>query len=403
MKKQLDITILYLAQAISLYFCTFGLPTILRSEGVSLEKIGLFSILLLPWVIKFLWAPYVDRLYIKKIGRRKSWFIVMQFLTISLFLIFSIYTPKDYSNYIFLFAFLLSSIAATQDIAIDGFSIEQTKAKSLQWSNFCRVIGTTLGSMIGGASLIALYKILGWHQITLYMTLISLCICAYMFLINENHQNEEYRHHIPSLKSFFSRKETRILLLMCLSYRACEGLVMGMQSSFLVDSHIPLTTIGIVMGTGSALIGVCGAAVISYLFNFYKETILLTILAVIRGFCYFSLGFISFYGIDNQIFIFGIVLLNMASRLMEMIVLYTIFMKFSSKDQAGTDFTVLVCAELLIYILGMSLSGFLAANIGYSMLFTLGGIISIPGYLIALLLLQKLFPSESAKPILLDR
>lgn len=38
MKKQLDITILYLAQAISLYFCTFGLPTILRSEGVSLEK-----------------------------------------------------------------------------------------------------------------------------------------------------------------------------------------------------------------------------------------------------------------------------------------------------------------------------------------------------------------------------
>ncbi|XSZ47328.1 hypothetical protein ACP8HZ_00395 [Francisella noatunensis] len=75
MKKQLDITILYLAQAISLYFCTFGLPTILRSEGVSLEKIGLFSILLLPWVIKFLWAPYVDRLYIKKIGRRKSWFI----------------------------------------------------------------------------------------------------------------------------------------------------------------------------------------------------------------------------------------------------------------------------------------------------------------------------------------
>ncbi|XSZ47327.1 hypothetical protein ACP8HZ_00390 [Francisella noatunensis] len=136
-------------------------------------------------------------------------------------------------------------------------------------------------------------------------------------------------------------------------------MVMRMQSSFLVDSHIPLTTIGI--------------------------------------------EFISFYGIDNQIFIFGIVLLNMASRLMEMIVLYTIFMKFSSKDQAGTDFTVLVCAELLIYILGMSLSGFLAANIGYSMLFALGGIISIPGYLIALLLLQKLFPGESTKPILLNR
>ena len=387
-KRSFDITTLYLAQAISLYFCTFGLPTILRSEGISLEKIGLFSILLLPWVVKFLWAPLVDKRCINRIGRRKSWFLIMQFFTILLFLIFSAYNPKDYTNYIFVFAFLLSSIAATQDIAVDGFSIEQTDAKSLQWSNFYRVIGTTLGSMIGGASLIALYKVLGWQNITLYMALISVCICLYMLSIKENKSNN-YKHSIPSIKSFFKRKETRILLIICLSYRACEGLVMGMQSSFLVDSHIPLSTIGIIMGTGSAIIGIFGAALISYLFNFYRETTLLTLLAIIRGFCYFSLGFISLYKLDNQIIIFGVILLNMASRLMEMVVLYTIFMKFSSKDQAGTDFTILVCVELLIYILGMSISGFLAANIGYSMLFILGGAISMPGFLITFFLLKN--------------
>ncbi|KEI34897.1 AmpG permease [Francisella sp. W12-1067] len=391
MKKQsFDLIVLYLAQAISLYFCTFGLPTILRSEGVSLERIGLFSILLLPWVIKFLWAPFVDRKYIHKIGRRRSWFLIMQFFTILLFLIFFIYNPKDYTNYIFLFAFILSTIAATQDIAVDGFSIEQTKAKNLQWSNFYRVIGTTLGSLVGGASLIALYNILGWHEIILYLAILSIGICLYMFSIKEKNENVQYQHNIPSIKSFFKRTETRTLLIICLSYRACEGLVMGMQSSFLVDLHIPLSTIGVVMGTGSAIIGIFGAAVISYLFNFYKETALLTLLAIIRGFCYFSLGFISFSGIDNSTIIFSIVLLNMTSRLMEMIVLYTIFMKFSSKNQAGTDFTILICFELLIYILGMSVSGFLAANIGYSMLFTLGGAISIPGFLIAYFFLKKL-------------
>ncbi|QIW10934.1 MFS transporter [Francisella sp. LA112445] len=388
-KRNVDITTLYLAQAISLYFCTYGLPTILRSEGVSLEKIGLFGILLVPWVIKFLWAPFVDKKYIKNIGRRRSWFLVMQFVTILLFLVFSIYNPRDYTNYIFLLAFLLSCTAATQDIAVDGFSIEQTKAKNLQWCNFSRIIGTTLGSMIGGASLIALYKILGWHNITLYMSIISICICLYMLFIKED-DNNSFLHTIPSIKSFFKRKETKMLLIICLSYRACEGLVMGMQSSFLVDSNIPLSTIGVVMGIGSAIIGISGAAIISYLFNFFRETALLTLLAIIRGFCYFSLGIISLYSISNQTIIFSIVLLNMASRLMEMVVLYTIFMKFSSKDQAGTDFTILVCAELLIYILGMSASGFLAANIGYSMLFILGGAISIPGFLIAFLLLRKL-------------
>ncbi len=388
--KSLNIVVLYLAQAIPLYFCTFGLPTILRSEGVSLEKIGLMGFLLLPWVIKFLWAPYVDRNYISKIGKRKSWFLIMQLFTITLFLIFSNYNPEQYINHIFLLACVLSTIAATQDIAIDGFTIEQSKHSNYQWINFARIIGTTLGSMLGGALLIALYKIIGWQQITQYLAYLCICIAIYMLLIQEKKHENHIKDKRPSLKSFFSRRETKLLLLICLSYRACEGLVMGMQSSFLVDSHISLSTIGIVMGGGSAIIGVCGAFIISYMFNFCKEITLLTFLAIVRTLCYLSLGYIAFYEISNPIIIFSIVLLNMSSRLMEMVVLYTIFMKYSSKTQAGTDFTVLICAELLIYILGMSVSGFLAANIGYASLFTLGGLVSIPGFIVAYYLFTKL-------------
>ncbi|QLE78442.1 MFS transporter [Francisella sp. Scap27] len=391
MKRQgLNLVILYLAQAIPLYFCTFGLPTILRAEGVALEKIGLMSFLLLPWAIKFLWAPYVDRNYFSSIGKRKSWFLCLQFLTIILFFVFSTYSPKQYSDYIFILAFLLSAIAATQDIAIDGFSIEQIKESNFQWCNFARIIGTTLGSMLGGAALIALYKIIGWYQITLTLMGVSFFIAIYMLFIKEKSNDKQSYHERPSLKSFFRRRETILLLLICLSYRACEGLVMGMQSAFLVDSHISLTTIGVVMGVGSAIIGIFGAAIISYMFNFFKEIALLSLLATIRAFCYFSLGFIAFYGISDTIVIFGVVLLNMASRLMEMVILYTIFMKFSSKSQAGTDFTVLICAELLIYILGMSVSGFLAANIGYAALFILGGTLSIPGFLAAYYFLMVL-------------
>lgn len=391
MKKQtLNLMILYLAQAIPLYFCTFGLPTILRSEGVSLEKIGLLGFLLLPWVVKFIWAPYVDRYYINKLGKRKSWFLTLQVLTILLFINFSYYDPKEHATHIFLLAFLLSAVAATQDISIDGFSIEQTKASSFQWSNFARVVGTTFGSMLGGAVLIALYKVIGWHEITLYIGGLCLCLAVYMLFIKEKRGTTGLQHQLPSLKSFVKRRETKLLLLICLSYRACEGLVMGMQSAFLVDLHIPLSTIGVVMGTGSAIMGLLGAITISYLFNFFKETSLLTFLAIIRTFCYFSLGSIGLFSIGNPVVIFSIVLLNMASRLMEMIVLYTIFMRFSSKDQAGTDFTVLVCAELLIYILGMSLSGFLAANIGYTSLFMMGGLLSIPGFLVAYFFLRVL-------------
>jgi uncharacterized membrane protein YfcA len=300
-KQSLNLVVLYLAQAIPLYFCTFGLPTILRSEGVSLEKIGLMGFLLLPWVIKFLWAPCVDKNYISKIGKRKSWFLIMQIFTITLFLIFSNYNPEQYINHIFLLASVLSTIAATQDIAIDGYAIEQTKHTDYQWSNFARIIGTTLGSMLGGALLIALYKIVGWQQITKYLSYLCICIAIYMLFIQEKKHVSHIQDKKPSLKSFFNRRETKLLLLICLSYRACEGLVMGMQSSFLVDSHIPLSTIGIVMGGGSAIIGIFGAFIISYMFNFCKEITLLTFLAIVRTFCYLSLGYIAFYGINNPI------------------------------------------------------------------------------------------------------
>ncbi len=397
-RRFINLGILYLAQAIPLYFCTFALPTILRAEGVSLQKIGLLGLLLLPWVIKFLWAPFIDKYYTVSIGKRKSWFLGMQVVTIVLLGIFSLMSPHEYWGAIFFMAFLLSSVAATQDIAIDGFSLEQLKRDDFRWGNLARVAGTTLGSMLGGALLIALYKVLGWQAITLLLSVVCIVIALYMIFIKEdNISDDASKKHQPSIKSFLKRPETRMLLAMCLIYRACEGLVMGMQSAFLVDLSIPLSTIGVVMGIGSAVIGLLGATAASYLFKPLGGNKMIILLACIRGFCYFSLGAIALLGIGNSVLVFSVVLLNMASRLMEMVVLYTIFMQHCSKKQAGTDFTILICAELLIYISGMSISGYLAAYLGYGMLFTLGGILSIPGALGALYFLRKLNASHKQK------
>ncbi|MDA0910015.1 MAG: MFS transporter [Proteobacteria bacterium] len=390
-KRFINLGVLYLAQAIPLYFCTFALPTVLRAEGISLQMIGMLGLLLLPWVVKFMWAPFVDRYYIKRIGKRKSWFMGLQFVTIVMLLIFSLFTPREYWLVIFLLAFLLSAVAATQDIAIDGFLVEQLDKDHFHWGNLARVAGTTLGSMLGGALLISLYHTLGWQAVTSLLAVLCVFIVCYMFFITENKNTTELvQEHKPSLMAFFKRRETKLLLLICLIYRACEGLVMGMQSAFLVDLEIPLSTIGIVMGIGSAVIGLVGATTASCLFKPLGGMKMLGLLAIIRGVCYFSLGGIALSGINSSVLIFSVVLVNMASRLMEMVVLYTIFTEYCSKKQAGTDFTVLVCAELLIYISGMIISGFLAAHLGYGVLFTLGGLLSIPGALFALYFLKKL-------------
>ncbi len=58
-------------------------------------------------------------------------------------------------------------------------------------------------------------------------------------------------------------------------------------------------------------------------------------------------------------------------RYMEIVALYSLFMAVASKDQPGTDFTVLACAQLVVYLAGSSLAGIVADRVGYGFLFAL--------------------------------
>ena len=61
---------LYVCQGLPFGFFTQALPVLLRKQGVSLEAIGLSSLLALPWALKFVWAPLVDRYFWPGVGRR---------------------------------------------------------------------------------------------------------------------------------------------------------------------------------------------------------------------------------------------------------------------------------------------------------------------------------------------
>src|SRR5687767_2389040 len=64
---------LYFSQGLPFGFFTQSLPVVLRQQGFSLGAIGLSSLLALPWALKFLWAPAIDR-----IGTRRSWILPLQ-------------------------------------------------------------------------------------------------------------------------------------------------------------------------------------------------------------------------------------------------------------------------------------------------------------------------------------
>ena len=82
---------MYWAQGLPVGFMTHALPVILRSQGVSLAHIGGFGLLMLPWSIKILWAPLVDRLGSAKIGHYRSWILPTQIFSVLILVMLSFY------------------------------------------------------------------------------------------------------------------------------------------------------------------------------------------------------------------------------------------------------------------------------------------------------------------------
>src|SRR5688572_26056234 len=72
------LTALYFVQGMPFGFQATALPVYLRSHGVSVTTIGFLGLLSLPWLLKVLWAPLVDRYGSRRIGRRKSWIVPLQ-------------------------------------------------------------------------------------------------------------------------------------------------------------------------------------------------------------------------------------------------------------------------------------------------------------------------------------
>lgn len=166
------LALLYLCQGLPGGFLAVALPIMLLEQGVSLTGVGFVSLLSLPWMLKVLWAPIVDRYGSRRFGRRKAWMLPAMSVMVLCTLALSTRDPvADLPTVLGLF-FVLNIAAATQDIAVDGFAVSLLHGRDLGPANSAQVGGFKLGNLIGGGVLLALSPVLGWRGAFWCMTAI---------------------------------------------------------------------------------------------------------------------------------------------------------------------------------------------------------------------------------------
>jgi len=132
----------------------------LTESNIDLATIGLFSLVGIPYTIKFLWAPLVDALDVpvlsRRLGRRRGWLVFSQLLLITAIVLLGLCDPSASIPLITLGAVMVATASATQDIVIDAFRVESLDTSEQAAGMASYVAAYRVGMLVAGAGVLAL-------------------------------------------------------------------------------------------------------------------------------------------------------------------------------------------------------------------------------------------------------
>lgn len=155
----------------------------LAFSDIDVKTIGLFSYLALPYSLKFLWSPVIDRFDVPVLapllGRRRAWMILSQLCVAASLTLMAFADPARHLALLGLGAFLVAFSAATQDVVIDGWRIDAVGTEKQGTMAATSNLGYRIALITAGAGALVLADWAGWTAAYLTMAaLMSIGILA---------------------------------------------------------------------------------------------------------------------------------------------------------------------------------------------------------------------------------
>ncbi|WP_239469935.1 MFS transporter [Archangium violaceum] len=370
------LTSLYLSQGLPFGFFTQALPVLLRKQGLSLPAIGLAHLLALPWALKFLWAPLMDRYGSERLGRRRGYILPLQFLSAVLLLVLALPEGTVSVRALLVAVLLVNLLAATQDVATDGLAVDLLEPRELGWGNGIQVAGYRVGMILGGGLMLVLFDALGWRLTLLSLGAMLLVATVPVALFREPPSPappHEGTGLLPwlrdSLLYWMHRPGAGAWLTLLVLFKAGENLATGMLRTFLVDVGLSLSQVGWMLGFVGFTTGLLGALAGGALVNRLGRRRALLVFGTLQA------GAVLLYALAARGASLPVLALvcgveHLTSG-MATAALFTVMMETCRPEHAASDYTVQASLVVLATGGAAAVSGFSAQALGYAWHFTL--------------------------------
>jgi PAT family beta-lactamase induction signal transducer AmpG len=383
-----------------------GLPLLLtitvlqawmKDQGVDLTVIGIMSLVGLPYTLKFLWAPVLDRFTLPFLGRRRGWLLIAQVA-----LIFSIsglgFTDPGKNPWMMAFAaFLVTFFSASQDIVVDAYRREDFPDEELGMGSSLYVNGYRVGMLLasGGGLIMAdhmpffmVYQIMAACMLPGVVT----TLLAQEPKIYEGTPETLREAVFDPLIEYFSRRGALWILAFILFYKIGDTMASAMTIPFYLDIGFSKTQIGAVVKLFGFWATVAGTLIGGLIMLRLEINRSLWVFGFLQAAS--TAGFAVLARVGNNLPLLSTVIAfeNLSSG-MGTAAFITFMASITHKKFTATQYALLTSLMGIPRVMASAPTGFFAKNMGWESFFIACTFIAAPG----MLLLFKFAPWNPKK------
>jgi PAT family beta-lactamase induction signal transducer AmpG len=379
------VAILYFAEGFPFGLLFDAFPVYFRTHGVSLADIGLMSLAGLPWTLKFLWAPAVDLW-----GRRRSWIVACQTLLAADLGMFLLLEPTQASGLLWVLLVALAVFSATQDIAIDAYTIELLDEEEMGPANGVRVSTYRVALICAGGVFVALAGLTGWKVafITAAILLAGSAMLSSQAPETTRRQLEQEswtvmveQAVIGPLQRFWQRPGIVYVMLFILTFKLGDMALGPMVRPFWVDRHFTPLQIGAIPGTIGVVSTISGALLggrLSKSWGLFHALWVLGIAQAVSNLVYATAAALP----PSEPLMYAASVIESFCGGLGTAPFLAFLMNSCDKDQAATQYALLSALFGLTRSLSGAFSGWATQSLGYTTYFTATFFLAWPAFVL---------------------
>ncbi|MFP4294526.1 MAG: AmpG family muropeptide MFS transporter [Halothiobacillaceae bacterium] len=266
-RKQAVILVLGFASGLPLLLTSGTLQAWLTLEGIDIKAIGMFALAGLPYTLKFLWAPLLDRFVPPILGRRRGWMLLTQLALMVALAGMAMTDPSEQLWQMATLALMVAFLSASQDIALDAWRTDTLLPAERGFGAALFVAGYRVGMLVAGAAALILGDQVGWSLTYFLMAaLMAAGIFATLLAPDPASPVEAPRTLaqavIGPLREFFSRPAAWALLALIVLYKFGDAFAGTLTTTFLIrGAGFTATDVGIVNNGMGLVVTIFGALV----------------------------------------------------------------------------------------------------------------------------------------------